>query len=69
MKPAAADLCLVIAGVGRISLQNPAELLDQLSVRIGKVLEPLASKPSAVALEAIREIAWASDRQFGGTRD
>jgi hypothetical protein len=69
MKPAAADLCLVIAGVGRISLQNPAELLDQLSVRIGEVLEPLASKPSAVALEAIREIAWASDRQFGGTRD
>jgi hypothetical protein len=69
MKPAAADLCLVIAGVGRISLQNPAELLDQLSVRIGEVLEPLASKPSAVALEAIREIAWASDRQFRGTRD
>ena len=69
MKPAAADLCLVIAGVGRISLQNPAELLDQLSVRIGEVLEPLASKLSAVALEAIREIAWASDRQFAGTRD
>ena len=69
MKPAAADLCLVIAGVGRISLQSPAELLDQLSVRIGEVLEPLASKPKAVALVAIREIAWASDRQFGGTRD
>ena len=69
MKPAAADLCLVMAGVGRISLQSSAKLLDQLRVRIGEVLDPLASKPSAVALEAIREIAWASDRQFAGTRD
>ena len=69
MKPAAADLCLVIAGVGRISLQSPAELLDQLSVRIGEVLAPLALKPSAVALEALREIAWENDRQFAGTRD
>ena len=69
MKPAAADLCLVIVGVGRISLQSSAKLLDQLSVRIGEVVEPLALKPSAVALEAIREIAWESDRQFAGTRD
>ena len=69
MKPAAADLCFVVAGVGRISLQSSAKLLDQLRVRIGEVLDPLASKPSAVALEAIREIAWASDRQFAGTRD
>jgi hypothetical protein len=69
MKPAAADLCLVIVGVGRIRLQSSAKLLDQLSVRIGEVLEPLASKASAVALEAIREIPWASDRQFAGTRD
>ena len=69
MKPVAADLCLVIVGVGRISLQSSAKLLDQLSVRIGEVLEPLTFKPSAVALEAIREIAWASDRQFAGTRD
>jgi hypothetical protein len=58
MKPAA-DLCLVLAGVGRISLQSSAKLLDQLSVRIdcAELLEPLASKPSVVALEAIREIA------------
>ena len=69
MKPAAADLCLVLAGVGRMNLQSSAKLLDQLRVRIGEVLDPLASKPSAVALEAIREIAWASDRQFAGTRD
>jgi hypothetical protein len=69
MKPVAADLCLVIVGVGRISLQSSAKLLDQLSVRIGELGEPLASKPSVVALEAIREIAWESDRQFAGTRD
>ena len=69
MKPVAADLCLVVAGVGRISLQSSAKLLDQLSVRIRELLDPPASKPSAVALEAIREIAWASDRQLVGTRD
>ena len=69
MKPVATDLCLVVAGVGRISLQSSAKLLDQLRVRIGEVLDPLASKPSAVALEATGEIAWASDRQFAGTRD
>jgi hypothetical protein len=69
MKPVAADLCLVVAGVGRISLQSSAKLLDQLRVRIGEVLDPLASRPSVAALEAIREIAWASDRQFAGTRD
>jgi len=42
MKPVAADLCLVIVGVGRISLQSSAKLLDQLSVRIGsaKLAEP-----------------------------
>ena len=69
MKPAAVDICLVLAGVGRISLQSSAKLLDQLSVRIGELLEPLASKPSVAASEAIREIAWESDRQFAGTRD
>ena len=69
MKPATADLCLVVAGVGQISLQSSAKLLDQLSVRIGELLEPLASRPSVAASEAIREIAWASDRQFAGTRD
>jgi hypothetical protein len=71
MKPAAADLCLVMAGVGRISLQSSAKLLDQLSVRIDcpELLDPLASRPSVVVLEAIREIAWGSDRQFAGTRD
>jgi hypothetical protein len=69
MKPVAADLCLVIVGVGQISLQSSAKLLDQLSVRIGELLEPLASRPSVAASEAIREIAWASDRQFAGTRD
>ena len=71
MKPAAADLCLVIAGVGRISLQSPAKVLDQLRVRIdwAELLEPLASKPSVAASVTIREIAWESDRQFAGTRD
>jgi hypothetical protein len=69
MKPAAVDICLVLAGVGRISLQSSAKLLDQLSVRIGELLEPLASKPSVAASEAIREIAWESDRQFAGRRD
>jgi hypothetical protein len=69
MKPVAADLCLVIVGVGQISLQSSAKLLDQLSVRIGELLEPLASRPSVAASEAIREIAWESDRQFAGTRD
>jgi hypothetical protein len=71
MKPAAPDLCFVVAGVGRISLQNSAKLLDQLRVRVdcAKLLEPLASKPSVAASVAIREIAWESDRQFAGTRD
>jgi hypothetical protein len=69
MKPVAIDLCIVVAGVGRISLQSSAKLLDQLSVRIGELLEPLASKPGVVASEAIREIAWESDRQFVGMRD
>ena len=71
MKPAAADLCLVVAGVGRISLQSPAKVLDQLRVRIdwAELLEPLASKPSVAASVTIREIAWESDRQFAGTRD
>ncbi len=62
MKPAAADLCLVLAGVGRITLQSSDKVLDQLSVRID-----WASKPSVVASEAIREIAWETDRQFAGT--
>ena len=71
MKPAAADLCLVMAEVGRISLQSSAKLLDQLRVRIdlAELLEPLAVKPSVAASVAIREIAWGSDRQFSGTRD
>ena len=71
MKPAAGDLCLVVAGVGRISLQSPAKVLDQLRVRIdwAELLEPLASKPSVAASVTIREIAWESDRQFAGTRD
>jgi hypothetical protein len=69
MKPVADDLCLVIVGLGRISLQSSAKLLDQLSVRIGKLLVPLASIPSVAASGAIREIAWESGRQFAGTRD
>ena len=71
MKPVAADLCLVVAGVGRISLQNSAKLLDQLRVRVdrAKLLEPLAPKPSVAASVAIRGIAWGTDRQFAGTRD
>ena len=71
MKPAAADLCLVLAGVGRISLLSSDKLLDQLRVRIdfAKLLEPLASKPSVAVSVAIREIEWESDRRFAGTRD
>ena len=71
MKLAATDLCLVMAGVGRISLQNSAKLLDQLRVRIdwAELLDPIPSKPSVAASEAIREIAWGSDQQFSGTRD
>ena len=65
MKPAA-DLCLVLAGVGRISLQSSAKLLDQLRVKIdwAELLDPIPSKPSVAASEAIREIAWESDRRF-----
>jgi hypothetical protein len=71
MKPAAADLCLVLAGVGRIGLQSSTKLLDQLRVKIdwAELLEPLASKPRVAASEASCEIGWESDRQFGGTRD
>jgi hypothetical protein len=71
MKPAAADLFLVLPGVGQISLQRSAKLLDQLRVRIdwAELLEPISSRPSVAASEAIREIAWESDRQFAGTRD
>jgi hypothetical protein len=71
MKPAAGDFCLVMAGVGRISLQGSAKLLDQLRVRIdcAELLEPISPRPSVAASEAIREIAWESDRQFAGTRD
>jgi hypothetical protein len=71
MKSAPADLCLVMAGVGRISLQSSDQLLDQLRVRIdwAKLLEPIPSRPSVAASVATREIAWESDRQFVGTRD
>jgi hypothetical protein len=71
MKPAAADLCLVLAGVGRISLQSSDKLLDQLRVRIAwaELLKPISAKPSDAASVAIREIGWESDRQFAGTRD
>jgi len=71
MKPAAADLCLVVAGVGRISLQSPAKVLDQLRVRLdwAELLEPVASKPRVAASVTIRESAWESDRQCAGTRD
>ena len=71
MKRAAADLSLVLAGVGRISLQSSDKLLDQLGVRIdwAELPEPISSRPSVAASEAIREIAWESDRKFAGTRD
>ncbi len=71
MKPAVADLCLVMAGVGRINLQSSAKFLDQLRVRIdwAELMEPISSRPSVAAWEAIREIGWESDRQFAGTRD
>jgi hypothetical protein len=71
MKPAAVDLCLVLAGVGRISLQSSAKLLDQLRVRIGsaKLAEPISSRPSVAASEAIREIASENDQRFVEKRD
>ena len=71
MKPAAADLRLVTDRVGRISLQSSAKLLDQLRVRIdwAELPKPISAKPSVAASEAIREIAWESDRQFAGTHD
>ena len=71
MKPAAADLCLVLAGVGRISLLSSDKLLDQLRVRIdwAELPKPISAKPSVAASVAIREIAWESDRQFAGTHD
>jgi hypothetical protein len=71
MKPAAVDLSLVLPGAGQISLQRSAKLLDQLRVRIdwAELLEPISSRPSVAASEAIREIAWESDRQLAGTRD
>ena len=71
MKPAAADLCLVLAGVGRISLQSSDKLLEQLRVRIdwAELPEPISARPSVAASAAIGEIAWESDRQFAGTRD
>ena len=71
MKPAVDDLCLFMAGVGRINLQSSAKLLDQLRVRIdwAELREPISSRPSVAAWEAIREIGWESDRQFAGTRD
>ena len=71
MKPAAADLCLVLAGVGRISLQSSAQLLDQLRVRIGsaKLAEPISSRPSVEASEANDEIASENNPRFVGTRD
>jgi hypothetical protein len=69
MKRSAADLCLVLAGVGRITLQSSAALLDQLRVRIdlAELLEP--TKPIVEASEAIRETAWEKDQRFAGTRD
>ena len=71
MKPAVDDLCLFMAGVGRINLQSSAKLLDQLRVRIdwAELPEPISSRPSVAASVAIRGIAWESDRQFAGTRD
>ena len=71
MKPAVDDLCLFMAGVGRINLQSSAKLLDQLRVRIdwAELREPISARPSVAAWEAIREIGWESDRQFAGTRD
>ena len=58
MKPAAANLFLVLPGVGQISLQSSAKLLDQLRVRIdwAEPLEPISSRPSVAAWVAIREI-------------
>ena len=69
MKPAATDICLVVAGVGQISLHNSAKVLNQLRVRIGKLPEPVFSKPPVATSEAIREIGWENDRQFAGTCD
>jgi hypothetical protein len=66
MKPVAAGLCLVRPGVGRITMQSSAEYLDQLRVRIYRtdISEPIPTKASVAASEAIHEIAWESARQF-----
>ena len=66
MKPVASDLCLVRAGIGRITLQSSAEYLDQLRVRIDRTdtSEAIVTKPSVAASGAIGEIAWESGPQF-----
>ena len=66
MKPVASDLCLVWAGLGRITLQSSAEYLDQPRVRIDRTdtSEAILTKPRAVASETIREIALENDLQF-----
>jgi len=66
MKPVVSDLCLVRAGIGRITLQSSAEYLDQLRVRIDRTdtSEAIVTKPSVAASGAIGEIAWESGPQF-----
>ncbi len=71
MKPVASNLCLVRAGLGRITLQSSAEYLDQLRVRIDRTdtSEAILTKPRDAASEAIHEIGLASDQQFAERRD
>ena len=70
MKPVASNLCLVRAGIGRITLQSSAEYLDQLRVRIDRTdtSEAILTKPRDVASEAIHEIGWANGPQFAERR-
>jgi len=58
MNPLTSNLCLVRAGIGRITLQSSAEYLDQLRVRIDRAepVEQIPAKPSVSASEAIGEI-------------
>jgi len=59
IKAAASDLCLVRAGIGRITLQSSAEYLDQLRVRVDRMdtSESILTKPSVAVSGANGEIA------------
>jgi len=63
MKPA--DLCFAKPARGRITLRSSAKYLEQLGVTLDRTdtSEPISSKSSVAASEAIREIAWEKGRR------